>query len=48
MRRGDRAAGCPVPGKQFVNLPGRVGCEAAEDVAQMSFRIDTVELGGLD
>ena len=37
----------PRPRKQFVDPVDRVVGDAREDVAQVSFRIETIELGGL-
>src|SRR5260370_40084756 len=45
---GGSVAGSPAPGQEVVDLLGRVGGEASEDVAQVGFGIEAVELGGLD
>jgi hypothetical protein len=40
-------AGSPGPGQQIVDLPGGIGCDPGDDVAQIGFGIEAVELGGL-
>ena len=43
-----RSAGCPVPGQQIDDLPGRVIGDAGEDVGEVMLRVATVELGGFE
>jgi hypothetical protein len=46
LRGRGRVFGGEVPGKQFVDPVDRVLGDAGQDLAKISFRVQTVEFGG--
>lgn len=47
MDLGDHLSGRPGPWQQVVDLLGRTGCDADEDIGPVGVGIVAVELGGL-